>query len=734
MTQSFLTGLLFNTAILLSLSMLYDNFWINYQKKRGVAAKIIIGTLIGLTGIILMMVPWTFMPGLVFDTRSVMLTISGLFFGALPTFTAIAIDMAYRWWLGGDGVYMGMAVIFTSGITGVLWHHFRPSWKYNNSLKELIIVGSVSHLLMLGCTVLLPGELSFYTLKALAVPVLLIYIPATVLLGKLMLRQYDNWQNKRAKEMLLESERRFTDTIRSANILSTIVDAEGRISFCNSSFLNITGYTFEELEGKNWIDTFAQIENQERYQQIFGFMIEGKQFSDLFEHSIISKSGDIKHIAWSYILLRNEDGQPAGLSVLGVDITQRVIYEQNLVRKNEIIKKRNSQLRKINEELKAAKEKAEESDRLKSAFLANMSHEIRTPMNGILGFAELLQDPHLTDKEAQEFISLIRISGKRMLNIINDLIDISKVESGMASVSTSAVEINDQIDFLYNFFRPEAESKGLELQFHKGLMNARSRIITDKEKIFAILTNLIKNAIKFSVSGIIEFGYSLKDEHLEFFVKDQGIGIPAEKQQAVFERFVQADNSLTSNYEGAGLGLSISKAYVDMLGGNIRLSSRPGSGTSFCFTIPYTPIAAEEPIPAEQNRNARSDYGTFNVLAADDDTISLKLLEKILVPLGGKVITAVSGAQAVELCRKHHDLKIIFMDVRMSGTDGLTATSEIRKFNRDVIIIAQTANALPGDRDAALKAGCDDYVAKPLNKDKITSVLDKFIRKSAKAG
>lgn len=734
MTQSFLTGLLFNTAILLSLSMLYDNFWINYQKRRGVAAKIIIGTAIGLTGIILMMVPWTFMPGLVFDTRSVMLTISGLFFGALPTFTAIAIDMAYRWWLGGDGVYMGMAVIFTSGITGVLWHHFRPSWKYNNSLKELIIVGSVSHLLMLGCTVLLPGELSFYTLKALAVPVLLIYIPATVLLGKLMLRQYDNWQNKRAKEMLLESERRFTDTIRSANILSTIVDAEGRISFCNSSFLNITGYTFEELEGKNWIDTFAQIENQERYQQIFGFMIEGKQFSDLFEHSIISKSGDIKHIAWSYILLRNEDGQPAGLSVLGVDITQRVIYEQNLVRKNEIIKKRNSQLRKINEELKAAKEKAEESDRLKSAFLANMSHEIRTPMNGILGFAELLQDPRLTDKEAQEFISLIRISGKRMLNIINDLIDISKVESGMASVSTSAVEINDQIDFLYNFFRPEAESKGLELQFHKGLMNARSRIITDKEKIFAILTNLIKNAIKFSVSGIIEFGYSLKDEHLEFFVKDQGIGIPAEKQQAVFERFVQADNSLTSNYEGAGLGLSISKAYVDMLGGNIRLSSRPGSGTSFCFTIPYTPIAAEEPIPAEQNRNARSDYGTFNVLAADDDTISLKLLEKILVPLGGKVITAVSGAQAVELCRKHHDLKIIFMDVRMSGTDGLTATSEIRKFNRDVIIIAQTANALPGDRDAALKAGCDDYVAKPLNKDKITSVLDKFIRKSAKAG
>ena len=734
MTQSFLTGLLFNTAILLSFSMLYDNFWINYQKRRGVAAKIIIGTAIGLTGIILMMVPWTFMPGLVFDTRSVMLTISGLFFGALPTFTAIAIDMAYRWWLGGDGVYMGMAVIFTSGITGVLWHHFRPSWKYNNSLKELIYVGIISHLLMLGCTVLLPGELSFYTLKALAVPILLIYVPATVLLGKLMLKQYDNWQNKRAKEMLLESERRFTDTIRSANILSTIVDAEGRISFCNSSFLNITGYAFEELEGRNWIDTFAGEENKERYQQIFLSMINGKHFNELFEHSILSKNGDIVFIAWSYILLRNENGQPAGLSVLGVDITQRVRYEQNLVRKNEIIKKRNFQLREINAELKAAKEKAEESDRLKSAFLANMSHEIRTPMNGILGFAELLQDPRLTDKEAQEFISLIRISGNRMLGIINDLIDISKVESGLAKITASKVEINSQIDFLYNFFRPEAESKGLELQFHKGLMDVRSSITSDKEKIYAILTNLIKNAIKFSLSGKIEFGYSLKNGFLEFFVKDEGIGIPAEKQHAVFERFVQADNSLSSNYEGAGLGLSISKAYVEMLGGKIWLTSVPGTGTSFYFTIPYLPTEVSDHHPAEKYEDMHAKYRPFNVLIADDDAISLKLLEKMISPLGGEITTTGSGALAVELCRNHPELDIIFMDVRMTGMDGLTAAKEIRKFNRDVVIIAQTANALSGDREAALEAGCNDYLTKPLNKEKIITLLEEFINHSAKAG
>ena len=734
MTQSFLTGLLFNTAILLSFSMLYDNFWINYQKKRSIAAKIFMGTAIGITGIILMMVPWTFMPGLVFDTRSVMLTISGLFFGPLPTFTAIAIDIAYRWFLGGDGVYMGMTVIFTSGITGLVWQYFRPAWKYHNSLRELISVGVISHLLMLGCTVLLPGELSFYTLKALAVPILLIYVPATVLLGKLMLKQYDNWQNKRAKEMLLESERRFTDTIRSANILSTIVDEQGRITFCNSSFLNVTGYTFEELEGKNWIDTFAHDENKEKYQQIFLSMINGKHFNDLFEHSIISKSGKIVFIAWSYILLRNENGRPAGLSVLGVDITQRVIYEHNLVRKNEIIKKRNSQLRIINEELKAAKEKAEESDRLKSAFLANMSHEIRTPMNGILGFAELLQDPRLTDKEAQEFISLIRISGNRMLGIINDLIDISKVESGLAKVSPATVEINSQIDFLYNFFRPEAEARGLELQFHKGLMDIRSSITSDKEKIYAILANLIKNAIKFSASGKIEFGYSLKNGFLEFFVKDEGIGIPAEKQHAVFERFVQADNSLSSNYEGAGLGLSISKAYVEMLGGNIWLTSQPGTGTTFHFTIPYIPSKVAEHNPADQYENAQAEYGSFNVLIADDDAISLKLLEKMISPLGGEITIAGSGALAVELCRNYPDLDIIFMDVRMTGMDGLTAAKEIRKFNREVTIIAQTANALSGDREAALEAGCNDYLAKPLDKDKITSVLDKFIRKSAKAG
>ena len=238
-------------------------------------------------------------------------------------------------------------------------------------------------------------------------------------------------------------------------------------------------------------------------------------------------------------------------------------------------------------ELVKAKDRAEESDRLKSAFLANMSHEIRTPMNGILGFADLLKDTGLTGIEQQKCINNIEKSGKRMLNLINDLMDISKIEAGQMEVRKRGFNVNDAINTLYSFFLPETNKKGLELSFHHGLTDPFSLVITDGDKVYAILTNLIKNAIKFTSQGSIEFGYYQKGDSLEFFVNDTGIGIPLEMQNSVFERFVQADTLITRPYEGAGLGLSISKAYAAMLGGKLWLDSIPGKGSEFYFTIPY---------------------------------------------------------------------------------------------------------------------------------------------------
>ena len=251
-------------------------------------------------------------------------------------------------------------------------------------------------------------------------------------------------------------------------------------------------------------------------------------------------------------------------------------------------------------ELIKAKEHAEESDRLKSAFLANMSHEIRTPMNGILGFAELLKEPRLSNETSQEYISIIESSGARMLNIINDLIEISKIESGTMGIYLSETNVNDQTGFIFKFFKPEAEKKGLSLILSNSLPSNEAIIRTDREKLYAILTNLVKNAIKFTNSGTIEFGYKhlvtsslISSSELVFFVKDTGNGISSELKEVIFERFRQGSESLNKKYEGAGLGLAISKAYVEMLGGRIWIDKDSEIGSAFYFTLPYNFIRQE---------------------------------------------------------------------------------------------------------------------------------------------
>ncbi|MCD4769806.1 MAG: cache domain-containing protein [Bacteroidales bacterium] len=246
-----------------------------------------------------------------------------------------------------------------------------------------------------------------------------------------------------------------------------------------------------------------------------------------------------------------------------------------------------SEREKIETELINAMEKAMESDKLKSAFLANISHEIRTPMNGILGFVNLLKDTNLNAEDTSKYINIIEESGKRLLNIINDLIDISKLEAGEISLSESDVNINKVLEDLHSFFQSEAEAKGVVLNYSTGLKSNSCIIRSDNGKIYAILTNLIKNAIKFTSEGKIRFGYKVAGKYLEFFVRDTGVGIPKNKQDLIFERFVQGDLSLSKPHEGSGLGLSIAKAYVEMLDGEIRLESEPGTGTTIYFTIAY---------------------------------------------------------------------------------------------------------------------------------------------------
>lgn len=387
--------------------------------------------------------------------------------------------------------------------------------------------------------------------------------------------------------------------------------------------------------------------------------------------------------------------------------------------------------------LNLAKKKAEESDRLKSAFLANMSHEIRTPMNGILGFAELLKEPRLNGTEQQGYIRIIEKSGARLLNIINDIIDISKIEAGQMTVNITESDINEQIEFIYTFFQPEFERKQLQHSFKKGLSAKEAIIKTDREKIYAILTNLVKNAIKYTDKGSIEFGYKLKREgdhsNLEFYIKDTGIGIPHNRQKAIFERFIQADIADKMALQGAGLGLAISKAYVEMLGGRIWVESESGKGTVFYFTIPYNSENKAESIEHNVASTEALKYRINNlkVLVAEDDEISFFLINGVLKKYCSEILHSINGIDTINQFKRNPDIDLVLMDIKMPGMDGYEATHQIRQLNKEVVIIAQTAYCLLGDRENAIAAGCNDYITKPIFKDELLSLIQKYFYKQA---
>ncbi|WP_081740334.1 ATP-binding protein [Aquimarina pacifica] len=341
---------------------------------------------------------------------------------------------------------------------------------------------------------------------------------------------------------------------------------DGKTSFVNPKWSAISGLSQKDVLKNGWFNA-VHPEDRKKLKQDWQKSASKKEISHS-EYRFLKPDGTIIWVLGQAIPEYNDNQQIIGYVGTVTDITNIKLYEQ---------------------ELSELKEKAEESDRLKSAFLANMSHEIRTPMNGIMGLAELLTEPNLDSKDHLLYLDLIKESGERMLNIIKDIIDISKIEARQVSITMSAVDINNQTEYLYNFFKPQTDQKGILLSYKDGLTGDDALINTDKEKFYAILTNLVKNAIKYTNEGSIEFGYSLKDETLYFYVKDTGLGIEKNRQRAIFERFVQAEIEGRYAIEGAGIGLSIAKAYVDMLDGKIWLESKKDKGSTFHFTIPYNP-------------------------------------------------------------------------------------------------------------------------------------------------
>ncbi|MFN8239419.1 MAG: PAS domain S-box protein [Bacteroidales bacterium] len=373
-----------------------------------------------------------------------------------------------------------------------------------------------------------------------------------------------------------------------------------------------------------------------------------------------------------------------------------------------------------------AKEKAEESDRLKTAFLTNMSHEIRTPMNGIIGFLELLKEPDLSEENKTEYIGIVTQSGNRLLNTLNDIIEISKIEAGELNTYISEVDTENLMRYYHSFFRQQAESKGIGLMLADHLEGQEAIMQTDRSKLESILSNLLKNAVKFTSTGYIEFGNRKAGDTLLFFVSDTGPGISSEYKDKIFERFIQGDITPNRLHEGSGLGLAIVKAYVEMLGGKIWVDSEDGKGSTFYFSLPYLGsqeiVTKKESSSPAQNMQAKGK----TILVVEDDKASYMVLEKILTSENHKVLHITDGSEAVKFMKEVGGVDLILMDIKLPGMSGLEATKRIREFNTGIPILAQTAYAFGRDKEIALQAGCNDYISKPIRRADLVKMIRSY--------
>jgi signal transduction histidine kinase/CheY-like chemotaxis protein len=389
-------------------------------------------------------------------------------------------------------------------------------------------------------------------------------------------------------------------------------------------------------------------------------------------------------------------------------------------------------LRREHEDLALAKRKAEESDMLKTAFLSNMSHEIRTPMNAILGFSNLLSHPDINQEEKEEFVNLIKINGKNLLTLVEDIIDISKIDSGQLEIKNAPCRLHDMLMGIYDSFFDDIKRRGLtslKLYLKEGASDENLEILTDEHRLRQIFVNLVGNAIKFTDRGFVEFGYTLQDsQFVKFFVKDTGIGLPKGKEAEIFERFSKYNNDKERLYGGTGIGLSIVKHLVELMGGEIWVESEPLVGTIFYFTLPFHKIESKQ---LKKKKAGKKKY-VYNwegktFLVAEDEEDNFRYIEVALSLSNASLIWARDGKEAVEIFKKIDNIDLVLMDIKMPLLDGYSATREIKKINKSVPVIAQTAYALSEEKDKSLAAGCDDYIAKPISYEDLLSTIHKFV-------
>lgn len=511
---------------------------------------------------------------------------------------------------------------------------------------------------------------------------------------------------------LMQSEHKFRTLMENA--FDGIYLTKGKhFEYVNHRFCEITGYSARELTAPDFnFDQLLTEESKRIVSERYKARTRNEKIPHRYEMQLLTGEGRVKYVELSTVSIDHAQE----ISVMGImrDVTQRKLAEQELLK---------------------AKKKAEESDRLKSAFLANMSHEIRTPMNGILGFTQLLKDQEFPKEKQQEFLEIIDSRSHHLLQLINDIIDISKIEAGQLQISKKDFSLNRLLKELYDLYSSELKNRGkthIELELATPLEDENSAIHSDELRLRQILTNLLSNGVKFTESGQITFGYELPDQQsIRFFVRDSGPGIPADQQEIIFDRFRQANESVTREYGGTGLGLAICKNLVEQIGGKLWVHSKEGEGSVFYFTIPQRWIQKEEDIrkaDQESFQTLISDLNGHQILIVEDDAFSRQYIREILAPTNADIILAETGEQAYRLFLANQDrLSLILMDIRLPDINGLEITRKIRQKGSTLPIIAQTAYAMAEDKSQSLKAGCNDYISKPIDSKMLLSKIYQYI-------
>ncbi|HPQ33431.1 MAG TPA: ATP-binding protein [Tenuifilaceae bacterium] len=382
--------------------------------------------------------------------------------------------------------------------------------------------------------------------------------------------------------------------------------------------------------------------------------------------------------------------------------------------------------------LKLAMKRAEEADALKSSFLANMSHEIRTPMNSIVGFSELITRKSIPVEKKELYAQYISSSGKSLIALIDDIIDISKIDANQLNIVKSSTPVNQIMLELYETFLNQAAQMNkseVKLVKHCAVSDDNFSILCDSVRFRQIFGNLLGNALKFTETGFVEFGYIIPNNAtILFYVKDSGIGIEKEKIDCIFDRFRQADNSATRKYGGTGLGLAISKKLVQLMGGRIWVESEPNKGATFCFSLPMIiPSSSDGIIKSSKKKWPSHNLQGVTILIAEDDDSNFYFLQEVISPTSATVIRAYNGNDAVEKVLQNPNISIVLMDIQMPVMNGYEATKKIKLEKPDLPVIAQTAFAMAEDRAKSIRAGCDEYLSKPIKPEQLIEVLKKFI-------